>query len=150
MTPAKQLDGFLARYSADIAKQARAALAIMRKRLPGAQELVYDNYNALVIAFGPTERASDVWFSIALYPRWLTLFFLHGKGLPDPDERLEGSGSQVRGIRLDEGPPTLNQPAVRKLMAEALARARVPLDRKQKRRLIIKAISPKQRPRRPA
>jgi hypothetical protein len=40
------------------------ALAKMRARLPGAVELVYDNYNALAIGFGPTERTSEAVFSI--------------------------------------------------------------------------------------
>ena len=38
----------------------------VRALLPGAIELVYNNYNALAIGFGPTERASDVIFSIAV------------------------------------------------------------------------------------
>jgi hypothetical protein len=35
----------------------------------GAIELVYDNYNALVIGYGPTERASDALIFLAVYPR---------------------------------------------------------------------------------
>ena len=46
-----QLDDFLAKYTPEIRRVARAALAKMRKRLPGAVHLVYDNYNALVITF---------------------------------------------------------------------------------------------------
>src|ERR1039458_9537409 len=65
-------------------------------RLPGAVQLVYDNYNALVIGFGPSERASEASFSIVLYPRWVTLFFLQGAGLPDPRRLLKGSGKVVR------------------------------------------------------
>jgi hypothetical protein len=38
---------------------------------------------------------------------------------------------------------------VRALIGTALARAKVPLDPEQRRRLIIKSISEKQRPRRP-
>ena len=93
-----RLDRFLAKYSPDIAALARAALAKMRARLPGAVEMVYDNYNALVIGFGPNERASDAIFSIVLYPRWVSLFFLQGAGLPDPRRLLKGSGT--RGARL--------------------------------------------------
>jgi hypothetical protein len=69
MTAAKQLAAFLAAFTPPIARQARAILAAMRKRLPGATELVYDNYSALAIGFGPTDRASDAIFSIAVYPR---------------------------------------------------------------------------------
>ena len=28
----------------------------MRKRIPGGVEFVYDNYNGLVLGYGPTER----------------------------------------------------------------------------------------------
>jgi len=147
-TPAQQLGFFLAKFEPRVAASARAALARLRKRLPGAIELVYDNYNALAIGFGPSDKASEVIFSIAVYPRWVSLFFLQGAKLPDPDKVLQGSGTKVRHIVLTE-PNALEQPAVKKLMAQALASAQKPLDPKQRRRLIIKSISAKQRPRRP-
>jgi hypothetical protein len=150
MTPAAQLTGFLAKYTPQMAAQARAVLAAMRKRLPGALELVYDNYNALVVGFGASERASGIVFSIAVYPRWVTLFFAGGARLPDPHRRLGGDGKRVRQIRLDNGARDLADPQVRALMDEALARASTPIDKSAKRRLIIKSISAKQRPRRPA
>jgi hypothetical protein len=109
---------------------------------------VYDNYNALAIGFGPSEKASEAIFSIAVYPRWVSLFFLQGAKLPDPDKVLRGNGAQVRHIVLTE-PKILEQPAVKKLMSLALASAKKPLDPKQRRRLIIRSISAKQRPRRP-
>jgi len=40
--------------------------------------MVYDNYNALVIGFGPNDRPSLAIFSIVLFPRWVTLCFLQG------------------------------------------------------------------------
>ena len=58
-TPAKQVAGFIAKFDPAIAKLTRGARAKMRKRLPTAVELVYDNYNALAIGFGPTERIYD-------------------------------------------------------------------------------------------
>ncbi len=122
----------------------------MRARLPGAQELVYDNYNALAIGFAPTDRASEAIFSIALYPRWVSLFFLqNGTCLRDPDCLLEGSGNQARHIKL-RTPATLDDPAVEDLIAQALELATASIDPAQPRRLIIKSVSAKQRPRRPA
>ena len=53
-TPAKQVAGFIAKFDPAIAKLIRGARAKVRKRLPTAVELVYDNYNALAIGFGPT------------------------------------------------------------------------------------------------
>lgn len=144
-----QLAGFLAKFTPEIETFAKGVRARMRSRLPSANELVYDNYNALAIGFGPSERASEAIFSIALYPRWVSLFFLQAKGLRDPERLLQGSGRVVRHIVL-ERPDDLDLPAVRDLMQQALELAKVPLDPKAARRLIIKSVSAKQRPRRPA
>jgi hypothetical protein len=149
MTPREQLEKFLGKYDPAIAAQAKKALAKMRKLAPGAVEMVYDNYNALVIGFAPGDRPSDAVFSIVLYPRYIGLCFAQGKGLPDAAKRLQGSGNQVRWIRL-ESPGTLDEREVRELIHVALHRAKVPIDPKQKRRLVIRSISKKQRPRRPA
>ena len=148
-SPQTQLDAFLDKYTPAVATLARACLAKMRTRLPGAVQLVYDNYNALVIGFGPSERASEAVFSIALYPRWVTLFFLQGAGLPDPKHLLKGSGKVVRHIVLASA-ADLDQPAVQGLMSTALKRAEPAIDPDAPGSLVIRSISAKQRPRRPA
>jgi hypothetical protein len=147
--PEEQLAGFIAKYTPEIGALSQAALAKMRDRLPGAIELVYDNYNALVIGFSPTERASDAIFSIALYPRWVTLFFLRGANIPDPQKLLKGGGKVVRHIVLETA-ADLDKPAVRALMKRALERCDKPINGAAPGRIIIKSVSAKQRPRRPA
>jgi hypothetical protein len=147
--PAK-LDGFLEKFPPEVAAQARTALRKMRARLPGACELVYDNYNALAIGFASADRVSDAIFSIALFPRWVSLFFLQsGTRLRDPEGLLAGSGNKVRHIVL-ENPGLLDSPAVQDLIAQALELSPKPIDPTQPRKLIIKSVSAKQRPRRPA
>jgi hypothetical protein len=123
----------------------------MRKRLPTAVQFVYDNYNALGVGFSPTERPGDVIFSIVLYPRRVSLFFLQAakSKLDDPEKLLQGSGNLVRFIPL-ESAAVLDSAPVRKLMDQALARAKVPMSRSGKGKLIIQSISARQRPRRPA
>ena len=147
-SPQKQIDSFLAKYTPAMQKLARAALRKMRKRLPNAIEFVYDNYNALVFGFGPNERPSDAIFSIALYPEHAALCFLQGAKLPDPHKRLRGSGSTVRNVRVDDA-SVLDDPQIVELMDEALQRAKVRMDPKQKHKLVIRSVSAKQRPRRP-
>jgi hypothetical protein len=121
----------------------------MRKQLPGTFELVYDNYNVLAIGFSPTERASDAIFSIALYPRWINLFFLQGAILPDPHKLLKGKGKQVRHIVIGD-PTILEEAPVKALIIQALRSAKLPPGPKRLRgKLIIKSVSAKQRPRRP-
>ena len=142
MTASQQLAALLERRPPELAKVARAARAKLRKRLPGAVELVYDTY-ALVIGFSPTERPSDAILSIAIYPRWVNLFFLQGAHLPDPGGVLQGSGHQVRFIRLDAGAARLDSPPVRALITEAVAFADAPFA--GRRRLVIRSISTKTR-----
>jgi hypothetical protein len=129
-------------------KLARAALVKMRKRLPNAIEFVYDNYNALVFGFGPNERPSDAIFSIAVFPDHAALCFLQGAKLPDPHKCLRGSGNVARNLRVDEV-EALDAPQVIAMMEVALQRAKVPMDPKQERKLVIRSVSAKQRPRRP-
>lgn len=124
-------------------------LARMRALLPGAVQMVYDNYNALAIGFGPTERPSEAPFSIAAFPRRPSLCFLiHGAELTDPEGLLKGKGNQVRSIPVSDV-ATLDAPAVRALIDEALSRAGWQPKPGSPGRLIIKSISAKQRPRRP-
>ncbi len=148
MTGTATLSQAMAKFSPDIRTIAKAALAMLRARVPGATELVYDNYNALVIGFSPTERPSDAVFSIALYPRWVNLFFLDGAWLDDPDRLLRGDGSRVRNVRLT-ATADLRAAPLRALIAQAMANADVPFDANRRRRLEIRTVSAKQRPRRP-
>ncbi len=148
-SPESQLARFLSAFTPEIASRAEAFLVRMRAKLPHALELVYDNYNALAIGFGPSERASEAIVSIAIYPRWVSLFFLQAKGLPDPTGILCGQGNVAKHIVLPT-PSALDEPAVQALIEEALTRAKVPLDPANAHRIIIKSVSAKQRPRRPA
>jgi hypothetical protein len=143
------LDSFLGKYTEEIEMLARRLRLKMQKRLPGAVEMIYDNYNALVIGYGPTEKASEAIFSLALYPRWVSLFFLQAKGLDDPHGLLRGKGTVARHIVLEDA-EALDKPEVQALMEAQLGLAKRPIDGEKKRRLVIKSESIKQRPRRPA
>jgi hypothetical protein len=147
MTPKQQLDSFIAKFSPPVAKQARGVLAAMRKLCPGAQELVYDNYNALAIGFATGERVRDVWFSVAVYPRWVSLFFFNSLPLADPTKRFRGTGKTTRHIVLADGAATLQEADVAALIKASLKKVDFPDGRGK---IIIKSVSAKQRPRRPA
>ena len=148
-TPKAQLDAFIKKYSPGIAREGRTALRRLRALAPGAVQLVYDNYNWLVVGFGPSERASDAVFSLVFAPRWLALCFLQdASALSDPAKLLRGSGKVVRNVRLMTA-KDLDAPPVCALIAEALTRADVPIDAASRGRIVIRAISKKQRPRRP-
>jgi hypothetical protein len=118
-TPLAYLDKAIARYSPEVAATARAGLKKLRARFPGARQLIYERRQSLPIGFAPAERGPAV-FSLVLYPRWVRFFFLEGVAIDDPEGRLEGTGSQVRSIRVDERAAILDDPYIRGLMAQAL------------------------------
>jgi hypothetical protein len=144
----EQLSTFIGRFNPDVARAARAARAKIRRLLPGALELVYDNYNALAIGFSPTDRASDVILSIALYPRWVSLFFMRGAHLADPEGLLRGSGNRVRHVVLERA-ELLDGAGLRRLVRTAVQTHPKAIAAGSRRRTIIKSVSAKQRPRRP-
>jgi hypothetical protein len=146
-TPERELAAFIDKFNPDVAALIRSARRKMRQLLPQAVELVYDNYNFLVIGFSPSEKPSAAIFSIAAQAKGVSLCFLQGAGLPDPAGLLRGSGKVVRNLRL-ESAATLDRPDVRALIRSALARAKTPMETNGAHHLIIKSISAKQRPRR--
>lgn len=67
---------------------------------PDANELVYDNYNAVVFGWSVSDRAGDAFCSIALYNDYLNFGFMRGTEFPDRKKLLSGAGSQYRYIRV--------------------------------------------------
>ncbi|MGA2420256.1 MAG: hypothetical protein ABSG69_09240 [Candidatus Acidiferrum sp.] len=144
---AKQIDGFIAKFDPTIAKEIRACRALLRKRFPTANEIVYDNYNFFVIGYCSTLRSSDCIVSVAANSKGVGLSFYWGSTLPDPHKILLGSGTQNRFVRLPT-PETLSDPKVSALIDAAVAQAKVPLAIGKRGVSIVKSISTKQRPRR--
>lgn len=146
-TSEQQLAGFIEKFDSKNAELIRSVRTLLRKRLPTANELVYDNYNFFVIGYCSTERPSDCILSIAAGANGVGLSFYYGASLPDPHRLLLGSGSQNRFVRIDSM-VTLARPEIAELVAAAIKQAENPLPVSGKGKLIIRSISKKQRPRR--
>jgi len=146
-SPARQIATFIGKFDPEVGKVIRACRTELRKLLPSAIELVYDNYNFFVIGFSSTERASDAIVSLAATANGVGLSFYHGATLPDPGKLLLGSGKQNRFIRLPDA-ATLRSPDVRALLRAAVRQAKNPLNSKGGGYTIIKSVSANQRPRR--
>jgi hypothetical protein len=113
------LDKAIGRYSPEVAATAMAALKKLRARFPGARQLVFERRQSLPIGFSPAGGGAAV-FSLVLYPRWVRFFFLEGVALDDPQKRLEGTGSQVRSLRVDQRAAILDDPYIRGLIDQAI------------------------------
>ena len=153
LTPAAnaeaQLETFIGKFGPEHQTLIREMRKALRRRLPAANELVYDNYNFFVIGYCTTERPSDCIVSIAAGANGVGLSFYRGASLPDPHNFLLGSGAQNRFIRLGSA-KMLADTRVEALIAAAVAQAKTPLSSQSKGKLIIRSISAKQRPRRKA
>src|SRR5438270_1647672 len=123
LTPAAnaeaQLATFIGKFGPEHQTLIREVRKALRRRLPAANELVYDNYNFFVIGYCSTERPSDCILSIAAGANGVGLSFYHGATLPDPHRLLLGSGSQNRFIRIASA-ATLTRPEVEELIAAAV------------------------------
>ena len=149
VTAEQQLRSFIAKFDPPNQALLRAARRALRARLPTAVELVYDNYNFFVIGYSPTEKPSDAILSLTGSSNGVGLCFIYGAKLRDPKKILRGSGNQTRSIHLDSV-EVLKKPEIEALIDQAVAQACAPFTPRGPRKLIIRSISAKQRPRRAA
>jgi hypothetical protein len=119
----------------------------LRKRLPTAHEVVYEYRDCFVISYSPNEHGYEGVLAIRASADGARLYFNRGKGLPDPEKLLRGSGNQARWIHV-EGASTLARPEVTGLMDEAIARNLVPFARTGRGPVVIRSVAAKQRGRR--
>ena len=89
---------------------------------PKANELIYDNYNALAFGWSPTDRVGHTFCSIAVGRTSLNIHcgFYWGSRLSDPENKLLGGGNQYRYL-LFKNKKEFPKVYVKKLMKEALA-----------------------------
>jgi hypothetical protein len=85
--------------------------------------------------------------SIAAAANGVGLCFINGARLPDPQNVLVGSGKQTRFIRLPSA-AVLERPEVKALLAAAIADSKTRFPSRGRGKLVIRSVSPKQRPRR--
>ena len=144
----RALAGFVEKFAPEMQRRIRASRERLAARFPDAVQLVYDNYNFLVIGFGPTQRPSEAVVSLAAHRRGVNLCFLQrAPELPDPTSILRGTGSVVRNVALAE-PEDLDRSDVAALLDAQAALAVVPMAESEGPLLVIRSVSAKQRPRR--
>lgn len=118
---------------------------------PQANELIYDNYNALAFGWSITERQGHLFCSIAV--GWTShnvhFGFYYGSQLKDPDKVLIGEGNQYRYILVEDRksfPKGYMKGLLKEAFSNSLARVK---DQKEIRSglTITKSISPVKRAR---
>ena len=100
-TPEARLRAHIEKFDTKHQRLIRAVRTALRKRLPTANEFVYDYTTFFVIAYSSTDRSTDGIVSLAARADGVQLYFVNGPQLPDPKKLLMGSGKQTRFIRVE-------------------------------------------------
>jgi hypothetical protein len=143
----EQIAAFIAKFEPEAGELIRECRKELRKRLPAAFELVYDNYNFFVIGYCSTAKPSTCIVSLAAAANGVGLSFYQGASLEDPEQLLQGEGKQNRFVRLPSV-EALRAPGVLALVRAAIEQAKVPLAAAGMGATVVQSISAKQRPRR--
>ena len=145
----KDLEKFLEPFGDEISELVFWLRGWVWDQFPKANELIYDNYNALAFGWSPTDRVGHTFCSIAVgrTSKNIHFGFYWGSKIEDPKKLLLGEGSQYRYF-LVRNKKDFPKAYMKKLMKEAhavsLAMVRDP---KQIREgaTITKSISPVKR-----
>ena len=114
---------------------------------PKTNELIYDNYNALALGWSLTDKAGDVFCSIAIYSEHVNFGFNRGSEIADPQKKLIGEGSLYRYIRIKDKDDFPEEYIVQLLLSaynNAFLKLK-PAKNTLKGQTIVKSISPAKR-----
>ena len=118
---------------------------------PNANELIYDNYNAVAFGWSPTDKVGHTFCSIAVgrTSHNVHFGFYWGSQIADPKKMLLGEGNQYRYILVkskEDFPKTYMKKLLKEAYANSLAKVK---DKKQivEGKTITKSISPVKRKR---
>ena len=145
----KDLLKFLAPFGGDIRDTAMWLREFIWDQYPQANELIYDNYNALAFGWSPTDRVGHTFCSIAVgrTSKNIHFGFYWGNEISDPRGMLIGNGNQYRYI-LVSNTQDFPKAYIKKLVKEAYANSLAKVkDKKQIKEglTIVKSISPAKR-----
>ena len=145
----KDLLEFLKPFNKEITERALWLREFIWDLYPQANELIYDNYNALAVGWSPTDRVGHTFCSIAIgrTSNNVHFGFYWGSEISDPDKILLGEGNQYRYILVpdkDKFPKAYIKKLVKEAYANSLAKVK---DSRQIRsgQTIVKSISAKKR-----
>jgi Domain of unknown function (DU1801) len=95
------LKKFLEPFNDHIKELALWLRAFVWNMFPEANELIYDNYNAVAFGWSLSDKLSDTFCSVAVNTdQYVHFGFYWGSKIPDPEKMLLGKGNQYRYIKV--------------------------------------------------
>ena len=120
--PPPALIKFLKPYDREIQGLALKLRALVLEEMAPCYENIYDAYSAVAIGYGTSDRLRDGIFHIAVYSHHVNLGFNDGATLDDPKGILQGSGNQIRHLKI-KTPEDIKRPEVRAYIRRARRKA---------------------------
>ena len=110
------LNKLLKKYSTDVQDLALQARELVLKTVPDAQEKVYLGWNGIHFSAGGNMQST--FCAVSPQRTRINLYFTQGVHLPDPAGLLEGTGKNMRHIKIDHA-KLLKSRAVKALIKAA-------------------------------
>ncbi len=98
MDPNPALKKFLVPYDDEIQKLTMELRTFVTDLVPEANELIWDNYNAVALAYSKSENLKDAFCHIAVYSKHVNFGFNRGTELSKTEIKLSGKGKLIRHI----------------------------------------------------
>ncbi|MDT0606845.1 DUF1801 domain-containing protein [Croceitalea rosinachiae] len=102
MKPNPQLHTFLAPYDKGIQQLTLQLRDYITDLVPQANELIWDNYNAVALAYSKSEKLKDAFCHIAVYAKHVNFGFNRGAELTKTNVPLNGKGKLIRHISVKD------------------------------------------------
>ena len=146
----RDLMKFLKPFPEDVRERALWLRKFVWNLYPQANEIIYDNYNAVAFGWSITDRLGDTFCSIAVgrTSHNVHLGFYWGSKIDDPKGMLLGGGNQYRYILIHKKsdlPVKYATQLIRKAYAYSLSKMKT-AESDLKGATITKSISAKKRP----
>jgi hypothetical protein len=145
----KDLVKFLSPFGDEITGLVLWLRAFVWDLYPTANELIYDNYNALAFGWSPTTKVGHTFCSIAVgrTSKNIHFGFYWGSEIQDPEKKLIGEGNQYRYFLVKnkkEFPSKYMKALMKEAYANSLAKVKDPRQLMEGT-TVVKSISPVKR-----
>ncbi|WP_171037112.1 DUF1801 domain-containing protein [Maribacter algarum] len=114
-----QLTKFLSPYEKSIQGLVFELRRFILNTVSTTNELIWDNYNAVAIAYSKSEKLKDAFCHISVYAKHVNFGFNRGAELSKRDLKLEGKGKLIRHFKV-ESMDTFPKEEIKKMIYEAV------------------------------
>lgn len=102
MNPNPALEKFLQPYDKSIQKLTIDLRNFVINLVPQSNELIWDNYNAVAMAYSKSTKLKDAFCHIAVYTNHVNFGFNRGAELTSSSLKLQGKGKLIRHIAVKD------------------------------------------------